>query len=578
MTDMTAEQTLQTLHQLLEEGQTAEAAALIDNESGQLAAEPRSVLPLLDGLDRQRKDKALLAIVAKLREHKILVLECTIFELRVKFREGSYPQALRLADRILALSGNNIEALRTGGRIGNLTRNDAVALRYWERLAAAASGDPEAALQAARIQLRLGHHAQAFAYAQQAAERRSDTAEPLQIAVNAGLATGWSEACDPLLARLFTVDRPRAMTALSRLLEEFDCERAARLLSLLQRQIGNDQTLNGAASKIYAGWLATALEQELASRELDAAAYYRAARIVNPRDANAQRALERLSAPSLLAMREAFDSRDFAGAVQHGLMATRINPECLEAWQVVGRAQFTRGNSTEASDALRRCTILDPDDARSWLMYGLVLNQAGERRPALIAFQKARGLADLEVRKEAEVSIAGLHPLLVRDAQQAAIDGNIELAWDLADGALTARPDDVGMTQLRQNLLRQHKQKIREAWNTTSDAVAGLCRQYLEKAPGDSYVSTVLARTLMRSRAYGEALPLWESLSRQAPGDSHNHLQVARCCRSLKIRERGLAAAQAALRLDPGLQEAAEVADFLKALPPHVSSGQGARG
>lgn len=576
MTDMTAEQTLQKLHQLLEEGQSVEAAALIDKSSGPLAEESRSLLPLLDGLDRQRKDEALLGIVARLRKHDILPLECMIFELRVKFRDGSYPQALRLIERILSLANNNVEALRTGGRIGNLTRNDGRALRYWERLATAAPRDPEAALQVARIQLRQGHHAQALSYAQQAAERRSDTAEPLQIAVSAGLATGWPEACDPLLARLFAADRGRAATALSRLVEELDCERAARLLALLQHQVANDPALNGIATKAYAGWLAIALEQELASRELDAAAYYRAARILHPHDANAQRALERLSAPSLLAMREAFDSRDFPGAVEHGLMATRINPECLEAWQLVGRAQFTRGNSAEASDAFRRCTTLDPEDARSWLMYGLVLNQAGERRPALLAFQKARGLSDLDVRKEAEVSIAALHPLLVRDAQQAASDGNIELAWEAADAALTARPADVGMTQLRQELLRRHKQKIREAWNTTSDSVATLCRHYLEKAPGDSYVSTVLARTLMRSRAYGEALPLWESLSRQTPGDSHNHLQVARCCRSLKIKERGLAAAQTALRLDPGLQEAAEVADFLKALPP-PAAGQSAR-
>ena len=78
-------------------------------------------------------------------------------------------------------------------------------------------------------------------------------------------------------------------------------------------------------------------------------------------------------------------------------------------------------------------------------------------RAAIREFQKARGLPDLEVRKEAEVSIAALHPLLVRDARQAAIDGNIDLAWELADAALAARPDDVGMTQLRQELLRRHK-------------------------------------------------------------------------------------------------------------------------
>lgn len=575
MTDMTAELTLQKLHQMLDQGQSEEATALIAESSALLAEDPRALIPLLDSLDRQRKKEPLLAVIAKLQEFDILPLECAIFELRTTFRDAAYPQALQIADKILARAGDNVEALRVAGRIGNLQRDDNVALRYWERLAKAAPNDPEAALQAARIQFRRGLHAHALTHAQKAMERQPASAEPLQIAVSAGLEIGWPEACDPLLARLFTANRARALAALSRLVNELDSEQAARLLAFLQQQIANDSALTDIAAKAYSGWLVAALEQELASRELDAASLYRAARTVQPRDLNAQRALDRLTSPSLLAMREAFNSRDFPGAVEHGLMATRINPDCLDAWLAVGRAQFTRGNIAEASDAFSRCTKLNPKDANSWLMYGLVLNQAGERRTALLAFQTARGLADSEVKKEAEASIAALHPLLVRDAQQAATEGDLERAWDAADAALTVRPNDAGVVQLKNNLLRRLKQQIQDAWNTSADSVATLSRHYLEKAPGDPYVSTVLARTLMRARAYADALPLWESLSRQAPDDGHNHLQVARCCRSLKIRERGLAAAETALRLDPGLQEAAEVADFLKALPPS-GTGQGA--
>jgi tetratricopeptide (TPR) repeat protein len=266
-------------------------------------------------------------------------------------------------------------------------------------------------------------------------------------------------------------------------------------------------------------------------------------------------------------MRDAFNSRDFPGAIEHGVMAARINPDSFEAWQTVGRAQFTRSNIADASDAFRRCTDLNPKDAHSWLTYGLVLNQAGERRAALLAFQKARGVADSEVKKEADASISALYPLLVRDAQQAATDGNIRLAWDSSDAALVIRPNDVGVTQLRRNLLRQQREQIREAWNASSDSVAGLCRYYLEKSPDDLYVSTVLGRTLMRTRAYAEALPIWENLCARNLEDSRNYLQVARCCRSLKIRDKGLIAAERALRLDPELHEAAEVADLLKGLP-----------
>lgn len=70
----------------------------------------------------------------------------------------------------------------------------------------------------------------------------------------------------------------------------------------------------------------------------------------------------------------------------------------------------------------------------------------------------------------------------------------------------------------------------------------------------------------MATRAYAEALPVWEALCKLYPNDSHFHLQVARCCRSLKIRERGLAAAQAALRLDPKLHEAEQLSEYLRNL------------
>ncbi|MDP1964213.1 MAG: hypothetical protein Q8K93_18670 [Reyranella sp.] len=494
-------------------------------------------------------------------------LESAVFDLRAKFRAGDHADALRAVDKVLALSGSHVEALRTGGRIGNLTRDENVALRYWERLGHTAPSDPEAPLQAARIHLRRGQHAQALDWAKQAAGSQADATEALQIAVSAGLETGWPEACDPLLGRLFAADRPRALKALARLVQDLDCESFARLATSLQPQLAGDQGFADIVAKAYSGWLVAGLEQELASRELEAAAYYRAARSVRPAETNAQRALDRLSLPSLMAMRDAFNARDFAGAIEHGVMATRINPDSFEAWQTVGRAQFTRGNAAEAGSAFRRCTDLNSKDAPSWLTYGLVLNQADDRLGALAAFQKARGLADSEVKREADASIVAMHPLLVRDAQQAVSDGNVDLAWSFSDAVLSIRPGDADMPQLRRDLLRQQRQQIQQAWNAGSDSAADLCRRYLRKSPNDTYASTVLGRTLMRMRAYAEALPIWESLARQAPADSHNHLQVARCCRALKIRDRGLSAAETALRLDSKLHEAAEVAEFLKALP-----------
>ena len=573
---MSIDSTLKELQKALDEGQADNAFAALAAGAAEFSKDPRALVPVLEGLDRQRKDALLAAVVAKVQEMKLLPLETAVYELRLKFRAGEHRDALRLVEKVLSLSADHVEALRTGGRIGNQTRDEALALRYWERLARSPRGDAEAPLQAARIHLQRQQYGQALNWAQMAAQRRPELLEAVQIAVTAGLEVGWPEGCDRLLAVLFKADRARALKALDRLVQELDAENCAQLLESLQEQFPGDQGVGEIASKAFSEWLVNALEQELASRELEAAAFYRAARKVQGNNTNPQRALDRLCAPRLLAMREAFNSRDFAGAVEHGEMAARINPDCFEAWQTVGRAQFTQGNVAEASEAFRQCTQLDPKDAQSWLTYGLVLNQSGNRSAALRAYQTARGLADLDVRREAEASITALHPLLVRDAQQAATDGNIEQAWQASDAALAIRRDDSAMAQLRRNLLRKQQGQIRDAWNTGSDNIAGLCRSYLGKAPGDLYVSTVLGRTLMRERAYAEALPIWESVCKQTPQDPLGFLQIARCCRYLRLKEKGQAAADTALRLDRTLTEAAELSELFKGQGMTASEG-GAR-
>jgi tetratricopeptide (TPR) repeat protein len=76
---------------------------------------------------------------------------------------------------------------------------------------------------------------------------------------------------------------------------------------------------------------------------------------------------------------------------------------------------------------------------------------------------------------------------------------------------------------------------------------------------------TVLGRMLMRMHEYSEALRIWEGLSALNPDDGHNWLQIARCCRSLRLVSKGLSAAEHALRIDPGLDEASEIAKGLRA-------------
>ena len=246
---------------------------------------------------------------------------------------------------------------------------------------------------------------------------------------------------------------------------------------------------------------------------------YPAACRLRPDLPDPQNGLERLNRPSLVAMREAFNGRDFEAAIEHGSTATRIDANCLEAWRTVARAHFNRSDVTKALDAFRHCTMLQPEDGRNWLTQGLMLNHAGDRPAALAAFQKAKqfsGPADAELRSEAESSIAALHPQLVRDAQQAADAGDLELAWRCCEAAGAIRPDNSGIDRLKRRLLRALREQIRLLWEAQSASVAALCRQYLEKSPSDRYAATVLGRTLMGTRAYAEALPVWKGCASRA--------------------------------------------------------------
>src|SRR5260370_22888517 len=134
-TKMTIESALQKINQLIDEGQSEKVTAVIAQSLPKFSQEPRALLPILDGLDRQKNHTALLSVITKLQESNILQLECLIFDLRMKFRTSDYGGALRIIDKILTVSNDSIEALRTGGRIGNITKDESVALRYWERLA-----------------------------------------------------------------------------------------------------------------------------------------------------------------------------------------------------------------------------------------------------------------------------------------------------------------------------------------------------------------------------------------------------------------------------------------------------------
>jgi tetratricopeptide (TPR) repeat protein len=558
---------LAEIQQMLDRGDARNAAQRATKGISEIADDPRMLLLILDTLDKQRGDAELIGLVETVEAQGILKLESLIFRLRAQFRASDLVSALQTIDRILEISDRNVEALRTGGRIGNLTRDDDTALRFWERLANAVPNDAEAALQAARICLRRKQFSTAFSWAQQAIKVSRDANEPLQIAVDAGASIGWPEECDWLLARLFLAERRKALRKAISVTTSSDVSTASRLLAYLQEQFPDDAEIREFADKMSAKWLVVGIEKELVSRDFQAATYYCAIRKIHPDDGDAQSAIDRLSNPSVAVMRDAFISRNFSEAIAHGTVVTRLDPDNFEAWQTIGRSQFSTQDFEGAAESFRRCIRLRGEDPRTWLNHGMALNQLDDRIGALSAFRQALDRADTsESKREAVSSIEALRPYLIRDVQYALAANNLGLAWKSFAMARALWPTDAGLEALRPPLLRRMREEIRGLWQEQSPKAVDSCRRYLDFSPNDDYVQTVLARTLMNHRAYDQALPVWESLCALKPADARVHLQVARCCRVLKMPERGLSAAQQALSLEADLQEAADIANFLKQL------------
>jgi tetratricopeptide (TPR) repeat protein len=554
------------IQQMLDRGDASSAARRAIESVSEITDEPRILLGILDALDKQRGDAELIGLAKTVEAAGILKLESLIFRLRAQFRASDYVSALQTIDRILKISDRNVEALRTGGRIGNLTRDDDTSLRFWESLAAAVPNDAEAGLQAARICLRRKQFSAAFSWAQQAIDVSRDANEPLQIAVSAGASIGWPKECDRHLARLFLADRAKAVRTISSLVSALDASTAARLLAFLRVQFPEDVEIRDIADKMSVQWLVAGMEKELASTDVGAATYYCAIRKIRPQNPDSQTAIDRLSKPHLLAMRDAFLSRDFSEAVAYGQVVTRLDPENFEAWQTIGRCQFATQDFSSAVESFRNCIELHDKDPHAWINHGMALNQVDDRIGALSSFRQALNRAhNSESKREATSSIEALRPYLLRDVQDALAASNLDVAWKLFAMARSAWPT-AEMEPLRQPLLRQTREAIRGLWQEQSPKAVDLCRRYLEVSPNDSSVQTVLARTLMNQRAYDRALPVWESLCALNPADARAHLQVARCCRVLKMPERGLSAARRALALETGLQEATEIVLFLTQL------------
>jgi cytochrome c-type biogenesis protein CcmH/NrfG len=84
-----------------------------------------------------------------------------------------------------------------------------------------------------------------------------------------------------------------------------------------------------------------------------------------------------------------------------------------------------------------------------------------------------------------------------------------------------------------------------------------VAEKYLSRDPDHAETLRYLGRKLMPAREYARAQEVWTRLASLEPDEAHCQLQIARCCSRLKLKEEGARAAREALRLEPGLAEAA---------------------
>jgi tetratricopeptide (TPR) repeat protein len=485
-------------------------------------------------------------------------IEIQTYLLRLYFARGDDAQIKLLANRILEYKSDHDEAIRILARVLYKNSEFEEALSNWKKVAALRPKDKEAPLQVARIAFRLADFEIAAEFARRSIAAVPDSLEAYQIAAGSLQKLHEDAELLSILPNYYRHDPDAALSAVRALDTPKNAEAVASVLVAMLRSDPKDELVAEMISRKRGLWLREALQFELDNDDIIAARLHRAIRVLDPENRDANAGLDRLRKYSYSAIQDAQEAGDTIAIREHARRLIEIDPQLADAHFALGRLCLVDKDFAHAADAFERCVKLEPLNAKYWLNCGRACERSGRFDKALEAYQQVIALASDQEPQVAEAtkSIGNIYGAAIRAGRALQLAGEFEDAWRNALVASKIQPEGEAAISLKRNLLRALYLQVNDLFKAADPAFTDAAKAYVRKNPEHEAVSQMLGRTLMRERDHSEALPVWEALVKMQPDNANYHLQIARCCSWLKMREPGRRAAEAALACDPSLEEA----------------------
>ena len=216
-----------------------------------------------------------------------------------------------------------------------------------------------------------------------------------------------------------------------------------------------------------------------------------------------------------------------------------------------------------AVDHLRRAAAHNGDNLWFQLNYGRAALRCGCYREALAAFQRISGskaAAGRDWLREAEKSLGQISRSTMALARRAIADLAFEDGFEYLAIAEAVTADQTETTDLRARLQRRMYSHVSALFRDQPDAAIGAIAAFVKLFPDNHKGLVMHGRSAMKHRDYAAALQSWQRAAQIAPDNAHYQLQMARCLSWLK-RPEACEAANRALQLDPGLEEARQIVD-----------------
>lgn len=488
--------------------------------------------------------------------------EAAIFLMRVYYNIGNDQKCELTARALLGLQPHNADALRTLGRIYNRRNDWAQAAEAWRHLAEANPGEAEAPLQAARSYRRQDFAAEALEFANRTLSVEPANAEALRIKVEAAIALDRYETLPSVIVAYFDLHPDRALALIERLAQGKDVPAAAAMLAALAAAHPMDEAVSQTIETAAEDWRVLAIRSELQRNDKEAAICLGALRTLRPEDQTLTESLDRIKRYFLTTMKDAALVGDNDATFDAAEMVLMVDPGADEAWFAIGRSRLVHNDPGGAVAPLRSAAESDPENAWYLLNYARALQQSGNLIPAIPVYRQVIELSngrDTPHSAEARRVLGRLPSMLLARAREALSEGRPMEALAVHEFLTVEAPTNPDFEALLAASLDTFLAAVKQAYKAHSPATRLLAERFLGSDPDNAGVELILARTLMREKAYEEALPLWEKLSRITPEDAHYQLQIARCHARVGDSEEAVVAARRVLALDPAIDEARSI-------------------